>query len=1098
MRDERQELGLDRTLPSSDGRTPLPPDDVAAPGHELALARTRTPDLDRTRTPPPDFYDEVHPASPRSAAQGFAADSIDSPRFAPTMLSHLGDGDGDGVGRPLAPHEEDRRARALLKARLFPRKSGPVKIGRFTILDRLGEGGMGVVYTAYDDQLDRKIAVKVLRGEATRRDEVGRTRLLREAQAMARLSHPNIVTVHEVGALDDQIFIAMEFVRGLSLDAWLKAQARPWRAVLGTFLEAGRGLEAAHRAGIVHRDFKPHNVLVGADDRVVKVLDFGLARASEHAGSEELSATPESGAYNQEGGSMLEAPLTRTGAIMGTPAYMAPEQHEGRIATAQSDQFSFCVSLHEGLYGVHPFDCSTLVSLIASVSTGQVLEPRGSHKVPTWLRRVLMRGLAVEPGRRYPSMAALLADLGRDPAVARRRWLTTAALASIVGSAGFGAAALLPAATPVCQDIAAELADVWDEDRAADVERGLLATQVAYAADTWSRVRPGLDDYAKTWLAMRAEACETHHAGRQSDLLFDLRTACLDQRRASLGALVGVLESADTTAVEKAVTAVAGLPPLATCADTDALTQAVPPPEDPAIRARVQTHRETLASAKSFEDAGHYDRGLAMVTPVVTESETLEYKPLLAEALLRQGSIEMQSGRHTEADASLGRALWTAIASKHDDVAALAASKRMFVQAQHLRRPSEVLADVPLSQALADRVDDPGVRGEQLNNLGVVYAMAGDYAAADRTLRSALQVKQETLVTGSPEVAYTLANLALVATSSARHEDAAAHLEAASTMIAAALGEHHPQTRSMRHNLALALRSTGKLEAAEAMLGQLVADDAALARLEDLQVMITLADLEMDRRELPAAQSHYQRALAGLEKRDDADALVFQALHGLGDVAAARGDVDAALALHLRGIDANERNFGRNHPSTAYSEWRTGGMLLRAGRAADALVHLNASLVLREATLPPDSPLLADSLELIGRAQARLGHLAEATAATQRALALREAALPPESPDIALSLAAVAEVLQQERRDADAVPLLRRAVNIYRHASDADLPELALTRFALAKVLRATGSAAEAKQLATAARDVLRTRGPAFKPEAETIDTWLASAAVQP
>ena len=225
--------------------------------------------------------------------------------------------------------------------------------------------------------------------------------------------------------------------------------------------KAGRGLAAAHRAGIVHRDFKPHNVLVG-DDGAIKVLDFGLARAVEHAGSEELSATPESGAYNQDGNSLLDVPLTRTGAIMGTPAYMAPEQHQGLPATALSDQFSFCVSLHEGLYGSHPFDCSTLGALIAGVTMGRVQEPASSSRVPGWLRRVVLRGLAVEPDKRWPSMTAVLAELARDPAQTRKRWFASTALAGFVGAGSFGAAALLPSAAALCQGIDAELGGVWD------------------------------------------------------------------------------------------------------------------------------------------------------------------------------------------------------------------------------------------------------------------------------------------------------------------------------------------------------------------------------------------------------------------------------------------------------------------------------------------------------------------------------------------------------------------------------------------------------------------------------------------------------------
>ncbi|WP_434422260.1 serine/threonine-protein kinase [Nannocystis pusilla] len=318
---------------------------------------------------------------------------------------------GDKPMPRLADSGDELRMKALIKGKLFRGRSTPIKIGRFTVLDRLGEGGMGVVYTAYDDKLERKIAIKVLRGEATRSDDSGRQRLMREAQAMARLSHPNIVTVHEVGDYEDQVFVAMEFVRGMSLDAWMRRRERSWREVLAVFVQAGRGLQAAHAAGIIHRDFKPHNVLVG-DDGAVKVLDFGLARAVEHAGSEDLAITAKSG---ESAGHALMVPLTQTGAIMGTPAYMAPEQHEGRPASAASDQFAFCISLYEGVYKRHPFSTDSLASLIGDAILGRVAPPPPGSRVPSRIFKALQRGLSVAVDRRFASMAELLAEARARP-----------------------------------------------------------------------------------------------------------------------------------------------------------------------------------------------------------------------------------------------------------------------------------------------------------------------------------------------------------------------------------------------------------------------------------------------------------------------------------------------------------------------------------------------------------------------------------------------------------------------------------------------------------------------------------------------------------
>ncbi|MCA9687455.1 MAG: serine/threonine protein kinase, partial [Myxococcales bacterium] len=240
----------------------------------------------------------------------------------------------------------------------------PERIGRYLVLDRLGAGGMGVVYAAYDPDLDRKLALKLLH-EGDRRSERTRVRLLREAQALARVSHPNVIQVYDVGTFEDRIYIAMEFVDGLSLREWLSAENRDLRAILATFSQAGHGLAAAHQKGLVHRDFKPDNVLVARDGRVV-VLDFGIAHAigdleNEHERSgitearlSETRSGERSSSLQGTGPLALHAELTRAGALIGTPAYMAPEQFDSRDTDARSDQFSFCVTLWEALHGERP------------------------------------------------------------------------------------------------------------------------------------------------------------------------------------------------------------------------------------------------------------------------------------------------------------------------------------------------------------------------------------------------------------------------------------------------------------------------------------------------------------------------------------------------------------------------------------------------------------------------------------------------------------------------------------------------------------------------------------------------------------------------
>jgi eukaryotic-like serine/threonine-protein kinase len=307
------------------------------------------------------------------------------------------------------------------------------RLGRYLIIERVGSGAMGVVYGAYDPELDRKIALKLLKGSELGREDAGPARLLREAKAMARLAHPNVIAVHDVGIFDGQVFLAMEFLGGGTLKSWLGARPRNWRAVLDAFVAAGRGLAAAHAAGLVHRDFKPENVLLDRDGRP-RVVDFGLAReaaacAQDGTGAVTFAAAAESS------GNHLET-LTRTGAIMGTPAYMAPEQIVCDATDERTDQFSFCVALYEALYGDRPFHGESLLQLLHNVSEGDLEPVPENREVPTWIRRAVLRGLKADPAQRWPSMAPLIAALEDDPAARhRRRLLAGAALGLVLAGA---------------------------------------------------------------------------------------------------------------------------------------------------------------------------------------------------------------------------------------------------------------------------------------------------------------------------------------------------------------------------------------------------------------------------------------------------------------------------------------------------------------------------------------------------------------------------------------------------------------------------------------------------------------------------------------
>ncbi|MDI1445357.1 serine/threonine-protein kinase [Polyangium sp. 6x1] len=280
-------------------------------------------------------------------------------------------------------------------------------IGRFSVLRKLGEGGMGEVFVAYDEQLDRRVAIKLVHATVAESEQAQR-RFMREAQALARLSHPNVVALYEVGVFGGRVYLAMEYVDGVTLRDWQDAPGRTQDEIVACYAQAARGLRAAHEAGIVHRDFKPQNAIVGKDGRV-RILDFGIA----FAGAGEASATRDP-AVKPAPIPQGDAKLTETGALVGTPAYMSPEQILRDPVDARSDQWSFCVALYEALYRVHPFG-TEWTKLFGNVLEGRVAPPPERDIHSPRLHAALLRGLSTNPADRFADMNGLIEVLEQDP-----------------------------------------------------------------------------------------------------------------------------------------------------------------------------------------------------------------------------------------------------------------------------------------------------------------------------------------------------------------------------------------------------------------------------------------------------------------------------------------------------------------------------------------------------------------------------------------------------------------------------------------------------------------------------------------------------------
>ncbi|HEX4457185.1 MAG TPA: serine/threonine-protein kinase, partial [Polyangia bacterium] len=547
----------------------------------------------------------------------------------------------------------------VLETVAAPTVAAGESIGRYVVESCIAGGGMGVVYRARDPELNRPLAIKLLQPEYTSGDgaEVARLRLLREAQALARISHPNVIAVHDVGRFRDSIFVAMELIDGVTVKAWLEETPRAVRDILRVFRDAASALAATHRAGLVHRDFKPTNVMVARDGRVC-VLDFGLAR-EQHADSTlhepltplslpSLSADSpsESFASTTSSDRLLSEQLTSAGQIVGTPAFMAPEQHRGESVDAKADQFSFCASFYWALCGQLPFraEANKKRKLSAAKHAGVVQPIPSRVHLPRRVKRLLWRGLSTMPDARLPSMDAVVRELD---IVLRPKGLIVAAAAAavvLVGTIAFGVHERRTAG--LCRNLDAEMRGVWNDSAQKALRQRLLGTGRVNAASTFDHVVRALDDYTSAWTNMRVEACEaTHVRGVQSAQLLDRRMSCLGRAKEQVSALVSLMSTeADGNMVDKAVGATLALPRLSACVDPTALASSLPPPDDPAARARIDAVDARMAAAAALRDTGRYKDSLAATREVVRQANELQHAPTQANAELLLGSLEEEAG----------------------------------------------------------------------------------------------------------------------------------------------------------------------------------------------------------------------------------------------------------------------------------------------------------------------------------------------------------------------------------------------------------------------------------------------------------------------
>ncbi len=884
-------------------------------------------------------------------------------------------------------------------------------VGRYIVRGRIGRGGMGTVYRADDPDLGRAVALERLHASA---DADTRARLVREARAAAQLAHPNVVTVYEVGAEGGTPFIAMELVDGSTLTAWLAETRRPWREITAMLAQAGQGLAAAHARGLVHRDFKPDNVLVDRAGRA-RVADFGLARAGDEPNDAAAAPDPHLGR------------LTQTGALAGTPAYMAPELVAGGPPDARSDQYAFAVAAYEALHGRHPFEGATAPMLWAAMAAGEIRP--GARALPGWLERAVRRGMAVEPAARYASMQELVRAIA--PARPRRRGLVLGgggalglALAAII------ALALRGRAPDPCAAAGAGLAKVWPAKRAQVADR--------VGADTLA----ALDTYAQAWVTASDEVCHSDDTA----YLAELRLTCLDHARRRVGVVVDAVVAGDAAAVAGAAGAADELPELADCANLERLRRDDYIPDTAIERAVYATADRLLARAEVARDRGalHEARAFAAVAGVTASG--IHAKVLAARAGLAEAEVADELGdragqlRAATAAAALASSTSDDELKIEGDIARIAAGTRTGDAAANLA-------------AIAELPTEPSRLTARLYTLrGLLQAELGHYDDAVASLRTADAMRAKVIPPDHVERLAGESDLAGALIVQRHDAEGLAILRRVNPALAKRVAPLRREAIEGLRRLAMAEDHLGHHEAAIAAAGEVVARQAQIFGEHGVTTALARAELADS-----LAGGGYRAEAARAFEVAIADELA-STIGPIANVAEARTN----LAVSLDAI-------GRYDDAVAQLALAR-PLLVRAKGDAHVDVAI-ADLTLARAQ--------------IGRAvAARHGDLAEAAAILERITPIFEASFGAGSHVMAAIVEARGELAAARGQWAAADAAYAAALAL---AAPGDRADIELAR---ATTLAHTGHAAEAQASADAAARDFAAAGPGFADRVAAARAW--------
>ena len=889
------------------------------------------------------------------------------------------------------------------------------ELGRYRLGRVIGSGGMGVVWEAWDPALERGLAIKVLRPDAS--DDAGSARLVREARALAKLQHPNVIAIHDVGELAGEVFMATELIDGESMDRWQRG--RPPADVIAAYAQAARGLAAAHALGFVHRDVKPANILVARDGRV-RIGDFGLAIRDGAVPSEPA------------GRETSDVRVTHAGAVVGTPAYMAPEQRAADAVDARADQYSLCLALAEALLGKRPGPDPSAAELAAS----GVAAP--------W--RAIARGLATERGDRHADLQPLIVALDGARPRPRRWWL---AIAGVVAAAGITAVlALLPARTDPAAACAQQHPLAWDP---ASIRDAFAATKLPYARDAAAAAIDALDSWVRELDGEARHACEDAATERQPAELVAKRRACLDRTRAEMVELVAGLDAApDATTVQRAAVSARALPPPGACATDAGLAGEIVAP-DAATAARIDALSARVAKAIALRHLGKLPQARAIAEAVLADARAAGSLPALAEAQHELGTIEhaqhdpaaehtledaldVAARAHADFRAAQISALLVEVVGGERDVDASERQARL-ARAAIIRAGTDRYLEAVVERGLGhtsqgasqyEPAYDHYKRAEALHAaLGLgddvdfdrraeVMAL-GSLDRLDEATRINQQVLASDLAHLGPKHPKTIADITsggLLQFRAGRYAEAATAFEGVLPIDEEVSGRDSVHAASLRARLASTYQALGRLDDAEPLLRETVRVLAAHLPATDGELRgqrMNLAGLEILRGHYDMAEAELTTLADGARAAKDDETLGL-ILQNLAEALSRDGKHDLALAAAREAIQRDAVVFGPASRRGAEAHGTLGNVYAARGNppdSTDAIAEYRVAIEMFETKVGKDTAELGEPLTRLGELYLARGDAAAARPVLERATAVLAAGDPA---DLARAKAALARL----------------------------------------------------------------------------------------